>query len=196
MRTATAIRQHLVFRNSGPDQTPGLIVMELADATGDQDRRHRGIVVLFNARDETILLADPAFAGRRFHLHPAQEDSHDPVVRTARFEPAQRSFSVPARTAAVFVEPRAAADRVALLVRDVEGLIARGLLGAGPGNALRAKLQAALASLARGQEGAAGRQLAAFVDQVEALVRSGHLPGVEGNALIGEAQEIRERIED
>jgi hypothetical protein len=75
-------------------------------------------------------------------------------------------------------------------------LIVRGLLSAGRGNALLAKLQAALASLARGHEHAAERDLEAFVNQVEALARSGHLPAVEGQALIREAQEIRGRIED
>jgi hypothetical protein len=118
------------------------------------------------------------------------------VVRTARFEPAPGAFSVPARTAAVFVAPRPAAERIRLLVRDVEGLVAQGLLSAGRGNALLAKLQAALASLARGQEEAAGHQLEAFVNQVEALVRSGHLPPGEGQALIREAQATAALLRD
>src|SRR5207247_1625724 len=103
LRTADEVRGHLDFRNAGPEQLPGLIVMTLSDAEGALDRRYREIVVLFNATDAEQHFADPSFAGRAFRLHPIQAASHDPVVRTARFDQSGGSFTVPGRTAAVFV---------------------------------------------------------------------------------------------
>jgi hypothetical protein len=162
--------------------------MALADGEGALDRRHRRIAVLFNANDEAQAFADLSFAGEAFRLHPLQAASHDPVVRAASFDRARGRFAVPGRTAAVFVAPRPVAERLGLLVEDVEELIARGALRAGRGRALRARLRSALASLGRGH--AVGGQLGAFVHQVEAFVRSRHLPAAEGEALIGEAREI------
>jgi len=111
LRTAGEVRGHLDFRNAGPDQIPGLIVMVLSDAEGTLDRRYREIVVLFNATDAEQRFADPTFAGRGFRLHPVQAASHDPVVRTAGFDRSGGSFTVPGRTAAVFVTRRSEGDR-------------------------------------------------------------------------------------
>jgi hypothetical protein len=38
-------------------------------------------------------------------LHPIQAISGDPVVRTSKFQWATGTFTVPARTTAVFVQP-------------------------------------------------------------------------------------------
>jgi hypothetical protein len=109
LRTADDVGQRLKFHNTGPGQLPGLIVMQLSDADGSVDRRHDQIVVLINANrvGQSFTLGDSA--GRRFRLHPVQRNSHDPVVRTASFDRASGTFSVPARTAAVFwtMRPRA-----------------------------------------------------------------------------------------
>jgi pullulanase-type alpha-1,6-glucosidase len=109
LRTADDVNQKLKFYNTGPGQVPGLIVMGLADADGSVDRRHDQIVVLFNATRVPQSFTAGDFAGRRFRLHPVQRNSHDPVVRTASFDRASGTFSVPARTAAVFwtMRPRA-----------------------------------------------------------------------------------------
>ncbi len=45
-------------------------------------------------------------AGQRLRLHPLQWVSVDQVVRGAQFEGATGSFTVPGRTAAVFVDER------------------------------------------------------------------------------------------
>jgi hypothetical protein len=45
-----------------------------------------------------------ALAGTAEHLHPVQAAGSDPVVRQAAFDPATGTFSIPARTVAVFVQ--------------------------------------------------------------------------------------------
>jgi alpha-1,6-glucosidase-like protein len=52
------------------------------------------------------LLTDPALAPHESNIrtvHPIQAAGGDPVVRTVSYEPATGSFTVPARTVAVFV---------------------------------------------------------------------------------------------
>ena len=102
LRTAADVVRTLRFHNTGPDQLPGLIVMSLSDEDGRIDSRVGSIVVLFNANDESQWFSDPAFVGRRLHLHPRQAASADPIVRTAAFDQSSGAFLVPARTAAVF----------------------------------------------------------------------------------------------
>jgi pullulanase-type alpha-1,6-glucosidase len=102
MRTADDVIRRLKFYNTGPGQLPGLIVMALSDAGGSVDLRHDQIVVLFNATRLPQSFTVAHLAGRRFQLHPVQRSSHDPVVRTASYDRATGTFSVPARTAAVF----------------------------------------------------------------------------------------------
>ena len=102
MRTADDVIRRLKFYNTGPGQLPGLIVMALSDAGGSVDPRHDQIVVLFNATRLPQSFTVAHLAGRRFQLHPIQRSSNDPVVRTASYDRATGTFSVPARTAAVF----------------------------------------------------------------------------------------------
>ena len=111
LRTASEARGHLDFRNAGPDQIPGLIVMVLSDDEKKLDHRYREIVVLFNANDMEQRFADPFFAGRNLRLHPVQAASQDPVVRAASFDGSGGSFTVPGRTAAVFVARRSEGDQ-------------------------------------------------------------------------------------
>ena len=102
--TAQDIQSRVAFHNTGPDQAPGLIVMSVSDRTGpDLDPNYEQIVVLINANDEAQVARTP-LAGRRLMLHPVQQNSVDPVVKTASFNPATGTFRVPARTTAVFVE--------------------------------------------------------------------------------------------
>jgi DNA/RNA endonuclease G (NUC1) len=65
-----------------------------------------------------------------------------------------------------------------------------GMLDGGNANALNAKLRAATAALARGQDGAAVNQLGAFMNQVQALVQSGRLSAADGSVLTAAAQRI------
>ncbi len=111
MELASDIQERLTFHNTGPDQIPGLIVMGLWDIghmTQGMDPNYQLIVVLFNANDEAQTFTDEAFAGFEMELHPVLAESHDPVVRTAVFNPETGSFTVPGRTTAVFVLPEGA----------------------------------------------------------------------------------------
>jgi pullulanase len=103
LRTAEDIQQRMVFFNTGPEQTPGVIVYALNDGTdsADIDPQHDLIVVIINARPEAYQFSDATFAELDFELHPVFAESHDPIVRESAF--ADGAFNVPARTAAVFV---------------------------------------------------------------------------------------------
>ncbi|HEX4953267.1 MAG TPA: pullulanase-type alpha-1,6-glucosidase [Thermoanaerobaculia bacterium] len=94
------------FHNQGPGQVPGLLVMSIGDPEGDVDRQVAEIVVIVNVDDQTLGFAPAGLAESRFELHPVQRYSFDSVVRTASYDPATGIFTVPGRTAAVFVAKR------------------------------------------------------------------------------------------
>ncbi|MBT8039183.1 MAG: pullulanase-type alpha-1,6-glucosidase [Xanthomonadales bacterium] len=95
LRDAAAIRLALRFHNTGPEQLAGLIVMSL------EDERHGRFVVLFNTSPQAQTFPFPHTRG--YELHPVQQASADPVVRTARHDPRASVFEVPGRTTAVFI---------------------------------------------------------------------------------------------
>ena len=76
------------------------------------------------------------------------------------------------------------------LIDHVNALVAQGAISAGNGNALTAKLNAALQQINRGNARAASNQLQAFINQVEALVRGGRLTPAQGEFLIESARAI------
>ncbi|HEX6911291.1 MAG TPA: DNA/RNA non-specific endonuclease, partial [Longimicrobium sp.] len=80
------------------------------------------------------------------------------------------------------------------LAGAVDALAGAGALSRGNANALNAKLRAAQQSLGNGQNGAAVNQLNAFVNQVQALVQSGHLPAADGASLVAAAERIQASI--
>ncbi|HVL53565.1 MAG TPA: pullulanase-type alpha-1,6-glucosidase, partial [Vitreimonas sp.] len=103
--TAELVQQRLSFANNGPDQIPGLIVMRLSDTVGaDLDRNARSIVVIFNGSDTSQSISLPEAVKGQFRLHHVQQTSDDEVVRASKFTQKTGTFSVPARTTAVFVE--------------------------------------------------------------------------------------------
>ncbi len=105
LETAPDVQQMVNFHNTGPDQIPGLIVMSISDeGEVDIDETYELIAVLFNANDEAQSFFAGAFEGRDLVLHPIQQASNDPVVQDSTFDPASATFTVPARTTAVFVE--------------------------------------------------------------------------------------------
>jgi pullulanase/glycogen debranching enzyme len=104
LQTAEEVQQRLAFYNTGPEQVPGLIVMALENGgEGRLPDAFDRVVALVNASPQAQIFADPAFAGADLVLHPILQASSDPVVGDASFDPAAGSFSVPGRTAAVFV---------------------------------------------------------------------------------------------
>lgn len=109
LRTAEEITRRVDFHNVGPSQSLGLIAMSVTDgrcAGDDLDPDLQSVVVILNARPDP---ASVTISGAgAFVLHPVLESSADPITRQARF--ASGRFEVPARTAAVFVEPQAGAQ--------------------------------------------------------------------------------------
>ena len=67
----------------------------------DIDPQREAVVVLINATPQKVDFTDPYYAASALTLHPVQQASADPVVKTATF--GKGVFSIPARTAAVFV---------------------------------------------------------------------------------------------
>ncbi|MFI8092520.1 pullulanase-type alpha-1,6-glucosidase [Streptomyces sp. NPDC086080] len=89
--TAEQVQSRLSFPLSGKDETPGVITMRLGD-----------LVVVFNATPERQEQRVDALAGTGHRLHPVQESGGDAVVKTSSYARASGTFTVPARTVAVF----------------------------------------------------------------------------------------------
>jgi pullulanase len=104
LRSGTDVQEKVRFFNVGREQTPGLIVMAIADNGATRTDPNVGqVVVLFNAAPEELRFSDPTFAGAELHLHDVLVSSSDERVISASFDPASGTFSIPARTTAVFV---------------------------------------------------------------------------------------------
>jgi hypothetical protein len=82
-----------------------------------------------------------------------------------------------------------AQQQAALLVNQVNSLVASGILNAGNGNALTVKLNAAMSSLDAGNKTAGVNQLNAFINQVQALSKSGKLTASQAKMFIDAAGE-------
>ncbi|MFF9085083.1 pullulanase-type alpha-1,6-glucosidase [Streptomyces sp. NPDC014991] len=89
--TAAQVQEQLSFPLSGKDETPGVITMRLGD-----------LVVVLNATPEKQEQRISALAGEHYRLHPVQAAGADPVVKTASYAAGPGTFTVPARTVAVF----------------------------------------------------------------------------------------------
>ncbi|MFF9751527.1 pullulanase-type alpha-1,6-glucosidase [Streptomyces sp. NPDC014344] len=89
--TAEQVQSRLSFPLSGEDETPGVITMKLGD-----------LVVVFNATPERQQQRVAALAGTGHRLHPVQAEGGDAVVKTSSYAEATGTFTVPARTVAVF----------------------------------------------------------------------------------------------
>jgi pullulanase-type alpha-1,6-glucosidase len=196
LQTAEEVQARVAFHNTGPAQIPGLIVMSLSDMVEpDFDPELEQIIVLINANDEDQSFTLSDLMGAYVELHPVQQNSVDPLVRTASFNQATGTFSVPGRTAAVFVEYASPQERLGLLMDDVEALVATGVLNQGQGNALTVKLQGALEQLNKDKPNVAINRLEAFINQVYSLVDEGVLSPAQGQYLAGKAESIIMQIE-
>jgi pullulanase len=102
MSTLAQVQADLHFLNTGPKQTPGLIVMTLEGKVGECGQ-YSQIVVLFNATTGTVNFQDSSLKGLRLQLHPVQAWSADVTVRQSSFNGVTGTATVPALTTAVFV---------------------------------------------------------------------------------------------
>ena len=101
--SASLIQQKVTFPDSGPSATPGVIVERIDDTVGpDVDRARRGLVIVFNATPTTTTQTVPATVGQRYRLDRIQASGLDPVARRSVMDPRTGSFTVPARSYAVF----------------------------------------------------------------------------------------------
>ncbi|MER8031578.1 pullulanase-type alpha-1,6-glucosidase [Streptomyces bauhiniae] len=91
LATTAQVQDRLSFPLSGKDETPGVITMRLGD-----------LVVVFNATPERQDQRVAALAGTAYRLHPAQASGTDEVVKSASYASGSGTFTVPARTVAVF----------------------------------------------------------------------------------------------
>ncbi|MFJ3333396.1 pullulanase-type alpha-1,6-glucosidase [Streptomyces sp. NPDC086766] len=91
LATATQVQSRLSFPLSGKDETPGVITMRLGD-----------LVVVFNATPTTQEQHVASLAGTGYRLHPVQASGADATVKSAAYAKGSGTFTVPARTVAVF----------------------------------------------------------------------------------------------
>jgi pullulanase-type alpha-1,6-glucosidase len=113
LATASDVMTRVDFLNAGPTQTPGVIVMTITDGTcagADLDPARDALVVIINADKASHGMAVPGATG--FTLHSVLKTSADPVVQTASFSGG--TFTVPARTTAVFEQLQSGAQGAGL----------------------------------------------------------------------------------
>jgi LPXTG-motif cell wall-anchored protein len=101
LETEKQVKENVSFYNTGPEQVPGLIVMRLTDKE-NLDPVYDEIVVLFNARPDSVTFTSPDFTGHGYTLHAVQQASSDALSRASTFDSASGTFTVAGRTTAVF----------------------------------------------------------------------------------------------
>ncbi|MGY5130505.1 pullulanase-type alpha-1,6-glucosidase [Streptomyces nigrescens] len=89
--TTARVQSELSFPLSGKDETPGVITMRLGN-----------LVVVLNATPDAQHQTVRDLAGDRYALHPVQARGADRTTATASYARASGTFTVPARTVAVF----------------------------------------------------------------------------------------------
>jgi pullulanase/glycogen debranching enzyme len=106
LRSAQDVIERLTFHNVGPNQVPGAIVMEIDgnDPGKYAGAQYKGVVVVFNVDKVAKTIAVPALKDRKLQLHRIQRNGSDEVVKTSSFDRNGGTFSIPARTTAVFVQ--------------------------------------------------------------------------------------------
>jgi pullulanase-type alpha-1,6-glucosidase len=117
LRTAADVQSRVRLHNAGPNPIPGLLAMTVSDTTGAIDRQHDLVAVVVNATGVVKTYTASSLATRPLVLHPIQVRSHDLTVRGATFHAG--TFTVPARTTAVFWSTRPLHQQIALLLNDV-----------------------------------------------------------------------------
>ena len=115
LTSAAAVQQRLRFHNTGPAQNPVLIAAELLGELEGQTVAQRlpgagfgKLMLLFNVSPERQVLQIPSTVAQAWVLHPVQRSADAADRRAASesaFDAAQGRFTVPGRTALVYVLP-------------------------------------------------------------------------------------------
>jgi len=105
LRTAADVRQRLRFLNTGPDQVPEVIAAHL-QGDGYPGAGFREVLYLLNVDLEPHSLAFEGERGKRYVLHPVHRSpaaADRRAVEQSTYDPPTGRFTIPARTAVVFV---------------------------------------------------------------------------------------------
>ncbi len=104
LRTAADVRTRLRFLHTGPTAAPGVIVGHL-EGRGYPGAVFKEVVYLINVAPEERSVVIPEARGKPYVLHPRQrgEAAADRTAARAQVEPSSGRFTIPARTAVVFV---------------------------------------------------------------------------------------------
>ena len=104
LRTSNDIVERLRFFNTGAQQEATVLAAWL-DGKGYPGARFAGLSYLVNVDKVEHVVTDEALRGKRLVLHPAHQakGAADQRAKQARFDSASGSFTVPPRTAVVFV---------------------------------------------------------------------------------------------
>jgi hypothetical protein len=105
LRSAGDIRQRLRFFNTGSKQEPTVIAAHL-DGHGYEGAGFGGISYFVNVDKVAHVVTDEQARGKRMRLHPVHlaKGAADKRAPTAAFNSVTGAFSIPPRTAVVFVE--------------------------------------------------------------------------------------------
>ncbi len=113
LTSAEAVQQRLRLHNTGPAQNPVLIAAELLGELDGQAVAQRWpgagfgkLMLLFNVSPDPQVLQLPSAAGQAWVLHPVQRAADAADRRAASesaFDASQGRFTVPGRTAVVYV---------------------------------------------------------------------------------------------
>ena len=105
LRSAEDINARLRFFNTGPQQVPTVLAAWI-DGQGYPGANFAGLGYLVNVDKKAHTIDAALLRGKKLRLHPvhAASGAADRRAREARFDGARGTFTVPARTAVVFVE--------------------------------------------------------------------------------------------
>jgi pullulanase/glycogen debranching enzyme len=105
LRTADEVAQRLRFFNVGPQQEPTVIAAHL-DGRGYPGAGFKGIRYFINVDKLAHTVLDPQARGTGMRLHPVHTApaSADKRAASALYDSASSAFTIPPRTAVVFVE--------------------------------------------------------------------------------------------
>lgn len=105
LRDAGQVNARLRFPNSGPRQNP-LVIAGHLDGRDLEGANFAEVLYLLNASPEAQVLELPSESGKRYRLHPVHlsPTAADPRPREqARHDPSRGRFTVPPRTALVYI---------------------------------------------------------------------------------------------
>jgi pullulanase/glycogen debranching enzyme len=105
LASAADVRDRITFPASGPAQEP-TVIAEVIDGKGLAGAKFAAVLVVLNADKQPHVLDLPALGGHHWQLHPVHLAPHAAdarIAKEARVDDAAGRFTLPARSAIVFV---------------------------------------------------------------------------------------------